>query len=221
MGLTGQARKYELIDTDIVTTPDGRTLKRIRSLVVIAAMSVAPGDLGGYVESDTSLSHDGNAWVSDNAWVYGNARVSGNAWVSDNARVSDNAWVSGNARVSNNAWVSDNARVSGNAWVSGKAWVSDNARVSGNERVSGNARVSPVQITGLRWPVTICDHVMTIGCQTHALSAWEAFSDGEIEAMDGPDALQFWRSNKDALLALARGAGRSFEAAVDPAESEQ
>ena len=56
---------------------------------------------------------------------------------------------------------------------------------------------------------------MTIGCQTHALSAWEAFGDEEIVAMDGRDALRFWRAHKDALLSLARGAGCSFEPAKE------
>src|SRR5260363_150925 len=44
------------------------------------------------------LSHEGEAWVYDNARVFGDARVSGNAWVFGNARVYDNARVSGNAR---------------------------------------------------------------------------------------------------------------------------
>jgi len=33
-----------------------------------------------------------------------------------------------------------------------------------------------------------------------------------IKHADGRDALRFWRAHKDALLAMARGAGRSFEA---------
>ena len=59
--------------------------------------SVKAGDIGGYVESESNLSHEGNCWISDDA------RVSGNALVSDDAEVSDDAIVSGNARVSGNA----------------------------------------------------------------------------------------------------------------------
>ncbi len=115
-------KKYELTtDTKIVL---GKKLFRIKALVSFG--DVKAGDLGGYVERENNLSHEGNAWVSGNARVSDNARVYGNAWVSGNARVYGNADVYGNARVSDNAWVSDNARVYGNAWVSGNADVSGN-----------------------------------------------------------------------------------------------
>ena len=116
--------KYEFTgETKIVY---GRTLRRIKAIVAIGA-TVAPGDIGGWIESENNLSMYGNAWVYDNAMVYDNAIVSGNAWVYGDARVFGNAWVSGNARVY------DNAMVSGDACVYGDAWVSGDAEVSGDE----------------------------------------------------------------------------------------
>lgn len=84
----------------------GTKLFRIRALVEFG--DVEAGELGGYVEKESNLGHD------DNAWVYGNARVYGNALVYDNARVYDNAWVYGDAQVSGNARVCGDARVCGN-----------------------------------------------------------------------------------------------------------
>ena len=49
---------------------------------------VQKGDLGGWVESEENLSHDGNCWVS------GNGRVFGNGEVSSNARIGVNAYIS-------------------------------------------------------------------------------------------------------------------------------
>ena len=119
--------KYEFVPGDTITIAPGRTLKRIRALATIAVAGVAPGNLGGYVESETNLAQvSGNAWVYGNARVYGDAQVSGNAWVSGDAQVSGNAWVYGNA------WVSGDAQVSGDAWVYGDAWVSGNAWVYGD-----------------------------------------------------------------------------------------
>jgi uncharacterized protein YjbI with pentapeptide repeats len=69
----------------------------------------------------------------------------------------------------------------------------------------------PIQLYGLTWPTTILDAHMQIGCQFHSLHDWDQFDDATIAAMDGRDALRFWRANKTALLGLARGAGRSFE----------
>jgi hypothetical protein len=175
--------KYELVKTDTAKSWDGQTLYRIRALINVIGVCAA-GDLGGYVENERNLSQ-----VSDNAWVSGNAKVSGNAWVFGNA------WVSGNARVSGNAQVFGNARVSDNAWVSG------NAQVSGNAKVSDNAWVSPTLISGWRWTVTIADNTMAIGCETHTIQEWSAFTDEEINEMHD-DATAFWTKYKTVIFAI-------------------
>ena len=72
----------------------------------------------------------------------------------------------------------------------------------------------PIQLHGLYWNVTILDAHMQIGCELHTLAEWSAFDDERIVQMDGREALRFWREHKDALLGLARGAGRSFEPVV-------
>jgi len=71
---------------------------------------------------------------------------------------------------------------------------------------------APIQLSGLCWFVTILDAHMQIGCELHSLAEWSAFDDRRIAAMDGRDALRFWRESKDALLLLARAHGRSFDA---------
>lgn len=47
----------------------GYTLRRIRALVDIPTHCVKKGDLGGWIEKDKNLSHDGNARVSGNTVV--------------------------------------------------------------------------------------------------------------------------------------------------------
>lgn len=69
----------------------GRTLYQI--VAIVSFGSVAAGEIGGWIEAESNLSHEGNAWV------YGDARVYGNAWVYGNAQVYGNAGVSGDARV--------------------------------------------------------------------------------------------------------------------------
>ena len=137
-------KKFELT-AEFVTNVFGKKLFRIKALVAFG--NVEKGELGGFIEKEDNLSHDGDAWVYGNAQVSGDAQVYGNALVSGNARVYGNAWVFGNAqvfgnaRVYGNAQVSGDARVYGNAQVSGDALVSDDALVSGNARVYGDAWV--------------------------------------------------------------------------------
>ena len=74
--------KYEL--TKETKVWEGRTLYRIRALRSFGVVSA--GDLGGYVESEENLSHEGEAWVS------GAARVCDKAVVSGAARVCARPW---------------------------------------------------------------------------------------------------------------------------------
>lgn len=54
---------------------NGRTLRRNRAQRDFGA--VMAEDLGGWIEGEDNLSHDGRAWVTgDAAWVYGNADFS-------------------------------------------------------------------------------------------------------------------------------------------------
>ena len=76
----------------------------------------------------------------------------------------------------------------------------------------------PIQVYGLHWDVTILDAHMQIGCELHSLADWSSYDDARIAAMDGRDALRFWRAHKESLLSLARGADRSFEPVTQDAK---
>ena len=121
-------KKYIL--TDDVIDFNSHTLHRIKAVRDFDC--VKAGDLGGFIESEKNLDHDGAAWVTDSAHVSGAAFVTGAAVVSGDARVSGVAVVSGAARVTGDAWVTGVAWVTGDAVVSGAA---DFAVISGFGRV--------------------------------------------------------------------------------------
>ena len=56
------------------------------------------GDQSGRIEHEENLSHDGTAWVADNARVCGNARILDNAFVGGDAVISGDVQVSGRRR---------------------------------------------------------------------------------------------------------------------------
>jgi hypothetical protein len=60
----------------------------------------------------------------------------------------------------------------------------------------------PIQTQGLPYSVLIMDTHMKIGCELHTFDEWAGFTDKEILAMDGKDALKFWRSMKKPLMSL-------------------
>ena len=125
------SKKYKLTDETI--NLNGATLYRIEALKDFG--EIKNGDKGGFIESEDNLSHEGDAWVSDNAHVYGNACVFDNSQVYGNAFVSGYAQVYGDAFVYGNAWLYDNTR------VCGYARVADNARVYGDANVCDDSSV--------------------------------------------------------------------------------
>ena len=172
-------RKYEF--TDETKFMENVCLHRIRALVDIPAAKVKKGDLGGWIEREKNLSHEGSCWVFDEAIVKDSALVSGNAQVRDNATVYCNASVKGNSVIANNATIAgngkvmDKAKVCGNARVSGRAVVCWEALVTGNVIIRQSARIADNSFVGgnayicgyteLEWNAAVVGNVeINCGC---------------------------------------------------------
>lgn len=134
-------RKYKM--TSNVKELLGHKLFQIKALKDFG--DVKAGDLGGYIEKEENLSHDGIAWVYRGAQVFGNAKIICDAQIFDNAQVygdaciCGDAWVFGEARVYDNARVFDGARIYGDARVYGKTWIRNNAWIFNDAQISNNA----------------------------------------------------------------------------------
>lgn len=131
-------KKYMLVG-EATITENGTTLRRIRALKDIEAFGVKKGDLGGFVESESNLTYDGNAWVGGDAKVYGESRVIGNALVDGTSQVFGHSCIRDNAVVTGNAscedtFVGDTALVCENACLM-------NSRILDSAVVKGNASI--------------------------------------------------------------------------------
>lgn len=143
-------KKYKILEDGSIKFR-GKSLCRIQALIDFA--DVKAGDIGGYVESENNLSHEGEAWVYDNAIVCDDARVFHNAKVYWDAKVFDHAKVYyeakihgsaeiyGNAKIYGKSNISGDAKIYGNATVFGAAEVCDDAEIYGNAEVYGEAKI--------------------------------------------------------------------------------
>lgn len=135
------------------------TLFRIKATMDFG--NVHTGDLGGYIEKEENLSHDGLCWVGDNAMVYGDAMVGMDAKVFDYSRVYGNAVICGSAIISYWSQVFDNAHVSGNSHVMCYSMVFGNADIHGKSIIMDNAMVfGDAEING----GVIKDNAAIFGC---------------------------------------------------------
>lgn len=145
-------KKYELID--VGDNYDGnRKVYRIKALIDFG--NVKKGDIGGYLESEANLSHQGNCWVYDDAYVIDKAKVYENATIATNAWISDNAEVYGQARVYGRATIYHHAKVYDEARVYDDAKVYNSARVFGHAIVHGHARIKGTMTSSNK--VTVID----------------------------------------------------------------
>lgn len=138
--------KYALDNSD-TRTVDGRVLRRLIAREDFA--DVRAGDRGGYVESASNLSPDGNCWVYDRACVWGLATVTESATVKQSARIRDEAVITGRAVVRGIANVKGRATISGDAVVRGYARIEDDVVVTDLADVSGHATLlGQVRLSG-------------------------------------------------------------------------
>lgn len=150
-----QGRKYEFTGEQMEYEGvfGKKTLHRIRALRDIQGdieqgiPDVKAGELGGWIEEEKNLSHEGKAWVADEAKVFNdsfvmdNARVEGNAIVHYDSKVKKNAKVFENARVEDSI-ISDKAKIHGNSSISAQSYIFGNAEIDGSADISYGVLVS-------------------------------------------------------------------------------
>ena len=135
-------KKYEFTEeTKIV---NGITLHRIKAIRDFSFIKA--GDLGGFIEKEENLSHDGNCWIYDSACVYGNAKVSENATLHDKCKVFDKSFIYRNASICGDAIIRENASIGGDAIIRGQVEVYGYTHIEGHAKVYENAKFCNVII---------------------------------------------------------------------------
>lgn len=220
-----QQPKYE-IKRDIDIRVGDKKLYAIQALRDFGDVSL--GDIGGFVEGEHNLSHEGDCWVYHSAQVYGKARVDKDAKIKDQAIVRENAKVSDSAIVAGQSEIFQNAFIYGEAIVDGLSTVYGNAQVFGKVNVIGHSKVhddawlygdlvvdgyanitrkctqKPIVLTGFTYDVTIMDEHISIDCQTKTFDEWRKVTREEAFAMNGKEGLKFFKHIPDTLEFLVQ-----------------
>jgi hypothetical protein len=108
---------------------DGRTLYRIRAIVDLPYAK--KGEIGGYIEKESNLSHQGGSWLIDNAMVFGNAKIWEEAAAAQNVMVFGNASLHGDVNIFGNVVIQDNVEIYGKGvFVHGHLWLCGDIKLS-------------------------------------------------------------------------------------------
>ena len=142
-----KSKKYEFTDeTDVIWNT---TLHRIRALRDFG--SVKAGDLGGFLECEKNLSHEGEWWVADHAAVMHSAMVKDDAVVKGNSVVKDCAVVKDNSKIEY-ACIYKSSTISGCSEIKNGAVITTSGNLSdvyidGAIVISGTVDMNDVSIT--------------------------------------------------------------------------
>ena len=176
----------------------GRKLHQIKALKDLPKFGVLSGDLGGWIEKESNLPQNSEAWIFPRAKVCGFSVMHGGEMHGGEMR----------------GGVMRGGEMRGGEMRGGvmRGGVMRGGEMRGGEMRGGVMRGGVMThdalfIAGLCWLITINDSQMTIGCQSHDLRKWWKYSDATIAKMD-PAALAFWHANKDMLKAICAATGR-------------
>jgi len=191
----------------------GRKLHQIKALKDLPKFGVLSGDLGGWIEKESNLPQNSEAWIFPRAKVcgfsvmHGGEMHGGEMW--GGVMHGGEMWGGEMHGGVMHGGVMHGGEMHGGEMRGG---VMRGGEMRGGEMRGGVMRGGVMThdalfIAGLCWLITINDSQMTIGCQSHDLRKWWKYSDATIAKMD-PAALAFWHANKDMLKAICAATGR-------------
>ena len=137
-------QKYMITDErkNVILDRVEHTVHRIKAIRDFGY--IRSGDIGGWIECDINLSHDGLCWVDDNAVVVGTSMVLENARVTENATVYGDCKILGNSTIYGYSKVTWNAVVCGSSSIGGDAQIGINAYIRSKDDY---VTISPLQMS--------------------------------------------------------------------------
>lgn len=150
--------KYTLLTNDSIDYK-GRILYRIKALKSFGL--IKKGDLGGYIESYTNLSQEGNCWVNGNAKVYDNGQLNDDASICEFAEVYDNAKLYESAKMFGSSKAYCNSIIRGDATIYGKARIYGFALVAGTTFIGDHAKIHDYAVIDDK--AGVLDHAEILG----------------------------------------------------------
>ena len=197
-------KKYELIKSSATCGYDNRPLYRIKATKDFGDVKI--GDVGGFVESEKNLSHEGDCWIYSNARVYDNASIENGAKVYNRCIVCDNAIVKDNARLIGSVIVDRNAFVGGNATIKGDSTITDNAKIYDDAMIYHGSIHNYVHIYGNAKIYTYIDGCAHIGNGAHIRFCDDymdiSFKINDIDSPCASDSAHytFYKTSKDGIM---------------------
>lgn len=192
-----QMKKYEITEHYLYNYANEKIFQ-IKALKDFG--SIKKGQLGGHIERETNLSHDGDCWV------YPNASVSDTAKVMHNAKLMDSSSLIENARAYNNTILLDNASLEGDASIAGKVVMKGNSRMEGHASAEGDDLItkSPIYLVleGIR--VTITENYVLIDypedSKHYTKKQWSTLKNKKISKICGHEWRKKWKHILESMV---------------------
>lgn len=137
---------------------EGKILRRILYIKDVTLFS-RKGEVGGWIEGEHNLSHEGDCAVLGNAKVFGNASIQETSCVKGEAIIKDNVIVKGKALVLNNSIVGADTIIGGSSWIQGNSKVFFYNVLNNKtllENISGSSEIKSTTIESTGFIIDSC-----------------------------------------------------------------
>jgi len=193
-------KKYELTGYYLEISATSK-LFRIKALRDFS--DVKKGQLGGFVQNEYNLSHEGDCWI------YSDASACDSSKVQDNAKLRDFCMLRDYAKLSDNAVMQEYVTLEGRGSLSGNAVMMNDSFMTGRSSASGDAVItkSPLCIYADEAHITITDNHVTVTGISHinqyTKQAWLEFTDEALDKKHGIEWRVKWKHILESLIHIA------------------
>lgn len=140
--------KYEIMESEREFSKGFFTPRKAHRIKALRDFgSVKAGDLGGWVETEDNLSHEGLCWLFGAAAALEEGRVKQDAMLFDNAKVFGKGEVYEHAIIRDTSYVAGNGKVGGGAIVKGGSAIEDISLVCGIAQLTGASIIGDAILT--------------------------------------------------------------------------
>ena len=133
-------KKYEiLMDKENTIEWNGRVLHRIKALKDFG--TVKKDDIGGYIEKEYNLSHDGDCWIYDGAKAMDSSRMYDDSRMYDESEMHDNSKMYGDSRMYDYSIMYDYSEMHNMSKMHDNSVMYDNSKMYGDSELNNSDKL--------------------------------------------------------------------------------
>jgi hypothetical protein len=152
-------------------------------------------DLKKYIDKDNNINFEESVKIDINIYSEGDIYSEGNIYSEGDIYSKGNIYSEGDIYSKGNIY--------SKGYISSEGYIFCADKINAKfKKINGVNTKKYWCITSFKYHISIMDNHIKIGCELHTKTKWKKFTNKDIIAMDGKNALVWWKENKKWILSL-------------------